>query len=160
MIKCSDFFIIKIYLIPSEYCLKKFLKGDDKAHLKMIKCAQDYLDFFWKFFHHVTGITREEFQIEYFSAAYESAMEELNEKKGIFIATNSPHYKYHIPIKDVNTIEWVKQNVQKLPHKILKKTYITYLDYLLKNPTTVRREMSKTPADIKEKLMNKKQNHD
>jgi len=152
MKKSSDFFIIKIRCSASKYYLKKFHNHENVGIQKQWDAAGKYLDFFWKFFTYVSGITQKDFTIEYFLGARDCATEVLNETYGIHISTVNNYYEYFIPIEKVEIINWVKSNIGDIPYKIIKKAPMTVVVDLLKNPISFHRTMYKTTPEMRAKL--------
>lgn len=124
ILKCEDYFIIKVRFYASRYYLKKFYNNESIGRQKHWEAAKNHTEFFWNFIEKVTGTLSDKYYEKYMFNAKECVIEELNETYGIIIVEGEGYYKYFIPKNDSNLelVEWVKKNI-KNPYKVLKKTY-------------------------------------
>lgn len=149
ILKCEDYFIIKVRFYASRYYLKKFHNDEPIGIKKHWEAAKNHTEFFWNFIEKVTKKSHEDYINEYFFSSKECAIEEIHEVYGIIIVEGEGYYKYFIPRNDSNLelVEWIKINC-KNSFKILKKTYTFvkpvstfYRDYAKNKDTTIKRKL-------------------
>lgn len=126
--KTHRFISVRVY--PSEYMLKKFHQGDNKARKIFWDISKRYYEFYMNLIEFATGKPYSEYQEEYFLGTKDSTREELHELTGVKIADAEAYQIYCIPRKPENDriFDYIVENVP-CKFKILKKTRGTYMDH-------------------------------
>lgn len=130
--KCEDFFIIKLRYYADEKVLNKFYKTPGHESQPLPKQhwerAQLYTKFYWDFIEKVTGKNQDFWFKQYMFNTKECVEDEIKGSHGIIIQDCEGWYKFFIPIKHTELIEWIQKNTT-IPTKIIKKTNMFWINH-------------------------------
>ena len=128
--KCSDFYCIKIPFYPKKLKVKGVIVNHEhpKYREKLQKMIEIHLAFKSKFLERIFDKPLTFFVDNYFLYHRECVEELLEICYSIKIIEGEGYYKYLIPIKYKNLIEWIKQN-KPLKSKEPKKFYVNFLHF-------------------------------
>jgi len=126
----TDYNIIYIRYYASKYLLKKWeINSNQPLPNQHHERVRRYIEFFWEFFTHLTGIEGKEWRLKYSFEPKECAVEELQERFGILITHGENENAFLIPKGKEDIFEWIKDNV-KLPYRIVTKMkHIPFIFY-------------------------------
>lgn len=120
--KCKDYIVFKVRCYASEYMLNKYGPSCSQHQHR----AKQNGEFFWKFFEFTTKKNSQTFIKDHMCFTSESAIEELEYDHNILRQDREGSKIYFIPVEKTEIIAWVKNNLNSLPFKILKKTFIGF----------------------------------
>jgi hypothetical protein len=155
-VKCKDYFIIKIQYYADKRLLKKWHEGGVMP-IQHWERAKEYVDFVWRFVEMATGEGTEYWHTKYMFDAKECAIEEVEEKYGIFYSGGEGWATFMIPLRHTKMIKWMKSNIQ-LPNKVVSRTNLVgYFSRLHRNcKRDMAHELKKTTRKvITEKVVKK-----
>jgi hypothetical protein len=127
MIKCKDYFIIKLRTYADAKLLQLY-RGSGSLPAQHHDRAKAYNDFWWKFVEEVTKKDMKFWHREYFLDATDCVKDDLREKFGILINNGEGWTTLLIPKNMPNLMTWVESNTQ-LPMKLVTKTNIQYWEW-------------------------------
>lgn len=121
-IKCSDYYIVKIYCIGD---LKNIYKNkkDGAFTQKFYDRCRIHNDFLWELIHKISGANRDYWDNEFQLDARKCALNYIEEHTGILFYDVVEYTKILIPINKKWVLYWILDNVQT-PCKQLKKTHL------------------------------------
>lgn len=149
-LKSKDCFIFKVRFYATAYHVKKFLEGSHESHLKHIKAAELYHDFFWKFIEKVNGKTKT-YYLKLYTSFTDCAIEEINESHNIKVINSPEGCRTFIIPKENNEelFQWCKENAPNIT--ILTRVCPWWLN---REVTTWHRDNFKLSDELKEMLKN------
>ncbi len=152
MIKCSDYFIIKVKCGGDE----KLKLGNIEAYNKhCYDRVKAFIEFKWLVIEQITGKLRDEWYRTYLTDANDCALDEIEEITGIHISRNYEDVcSFFIPKKYETIYHWIISNCD-VPYKVLIKTNLTVVRRYSKiDLTRRRREALEWTKKMKDKYPN------